>query len=167
MPGWLVGQLPEAMQRQQLLAAFATAGEDIADSLRFQIASLDAQLDPATATDPMLEYVAAWFGFTLDARTDAEVLRRLLGEVGRIVRTRGTRDSLAALLRVLSGGEVTVLDPGGVVGPGDDLPSANSTVMARLATAGPLGVDRLTAIASRELPVGATLQLVVETGDDQ
>ena len=81
MPGWLVAQLPEAMQRQDVLAAFARTGEEVADSIRFQLTALDAQLDPVTATDPMLEFVADWFGFTFDARTDAEMLRRLLAEV--------------------------------------------------------------------------------------
>jgi phage tail-like protein len=166
MPGWLAAQLPEAMQRQDVLAAFARTGEEIANSIRFQLAALDAQLDPATATDPMLEFVAEWFGFTFDARTDAEMLGRLLAEVGPIIRTRGTRDSLASLLRVLSGGEVSVDDPGAIVGPTDTLPAANPTVVAHLATAGSLGVERLRAVAGRELPVGVELQLVVGTRDD-
>ena len=79
---------------------------------------------------------------------------------------RGTRDSLAALLRVLSGGEARVDDPGGIVGPGDPLPVAGRTVVAHLASAGTLGVERLRAVAARELPVGVELQLVVGADDD-
>lgn len=162
MTGWLVEQLPEAMRRQKLLAAFALMGEQIADSIRFQLSSLDAQLDPHTATDPMLEYLAGWFGFALDARTDADLLRRLLEQVGPIIRSRGTKHSLEVLLTVLSGGPATVDDPGIVVGPGGQLPPASGLVAVRLAQAGPLGLDRLAAIARRELPVGVELAVTLE-----
>ena len=162
MSGWLLAQLPEAMQRQELLAAFARMGEEIADSIRFPVICLDAQLDPTTATGAMLEFLAGWFGFSLDARTDAELLRSLLPQVGTIIRTRGTRASLEALLRVLSGGPVSVQDPGMVVGPGTPLPAPSTVVVATLTQAGPLGIDRLAAIARREIPVGVDLQLVIK-----
>ena len=161
MSGWLVSQLPEAMQRQELLAAFAQAGEEVGDSIRFQLLGLDHQLDPETTTDAMLGYLASWFGFAFDATTDAELIRRLLKRIGPIIRTRGTAASLAALLEVLSDSEVSVQDPGCVIGPDLPLPPASALVVARLAQAGPLGAERLTAIAQRELPVGVQLKLVV------
>lgn len=161
MAGWLVSQLPEAMQEQELLAAFARAGEEIGDSIRFQLAGLDHQLDPETATDAMLAYLASWFGFTFDTTTDADLTRRLLKQVGPIIRTRGTAASLTALLEVLSDGEVTVQDPGCVLGSDLPLPPASNVVVARLSQAGPLGAERLEAIARRELPVGVELRLVV------
>ncbi|MCW5951101.1 MAG: hypothetical protein KIT69_02420 [Propionibacteriaceae bacterium] len=161
MTGWLVSQLPEAMQRQALLAAFAQMGEEVGDSIRFQLLGLDQQLDPETTTDGMLGYLASWFGFTFDTTTDAELIRRLLKQVGPIIRTRGTSASLAALLEVLSDGEVTIQDPGCVIGSGLPRPPASNVVVARVAQAGPLGAERLTAIAQRELPVGVELKLVV------
>lgn len=161
MSGWLVGQLPEAMQRQELLVAFARTGEEVADSIRFQLAGLDHQLDPDTATGPMLTYLASWFGFSLDASADPELVRGLLKRVGQIIRSRGTRGSLATLLEVLSGGQVEVLDPGGVVGPEEALPAASTVVVVRLSRPGPLGAERLAAIAQREAPIGVLLQLEV------
>ena len=65
------------------------------------------------------------------------------------------------LLTVLSGGPVAVEDPGAVVGPGEPLPPASGVVAVRLAQAGPLGVERLAAIARRELPVGVALQVSI------
>ncbi len=161
MTGWLVSQLPEAMQRQELLVAFARAGEEIADTVRSQIHSLDAQIDSNTATDPMLGYLASWFGYSFDASLDADLLRRFLKEVGRILRRRGTRTALTTLLEVLTGGTAEVTDPGGVVGPSESLAQDVRRVTVRLSQPGPLGLERLTAIASREVPVGVELVLTV------
>ena len=161
MTGWLVSQLPQAMQQQELLAAFAQAGEEVGDSIRFQLLGLDYQLDPETATDAMLGYLAGWFGFTFDTSVDADLVRRLLQQVGPIIRTRGTAASLAALLEVLSDSDVTIQDPGCVIGSNLPLPPASNVVVARVGKAGPLGAERLAAIARRELPVGVELQLVV------
>ncbi len=159
MTGWLTNQLPQTMRSQPLMAAFSGAGEEIADSIRYQLHSLDAQLDPNTASPQMLAFVAGWLGFALDPRDDPALLRRVLRRLGAIMRTRGTTASLAELLTLLSGGAVTVSDPGVVVGPGQPVPASSSVVRVELERIGPLGMERLRAIAQRELPVGVTLEL--------
>lgn len=162
MTGWLTDQLPRAMRTQPLVAAFSGAGEEIADSIRHQVGSLDAQLDPNTASPHMLAFVAGWLGFALDPHDDPELLRRVLKRLGAVMRTRGTRESLTELLVLLSGGAVRVADPGSVTGPGQPVGPPVTVVRVELDQAGPLGLERLRQIVLRELPVGVTVELTTK-----
>lgn len=157
--GWLTRQLPGALQRERVVTAFVGSGEEIADTIRFQLDALDAQLDPELASPRMLAYLAGWLGFAADASDDEAMLRRLVGRLGMIMRSRGTAWALGELLELLTGAPVRVVDPGGVFGPGSTVPPHESTVRIEVAQFGPLGAERLTAIARAELPVGLLLEI--------
>lgn len=159
--GWLVGQLPRVLREDPVIAGFATAGEELGDSLRTQIDTLEHQLDPALTSAPMLAYLASWLGFPLDSWDDPDFHRPLLPVLGRVVQLRGTRAGLRLLAAALTRGPVEVLDPGGVYGPADRLPPTRRTVLVRVTTAEPLGLERLRSILVRQVPVGATVQLEV------
>jgi phage tail-like protein len=164
MSGWLQAQLPRAMGGNALVEAFVDAAEGIGDSIRVRLDGLEYQLDPDLAPPEMLAYLAGWLGFPLDRLDDASLHRPLLRAIGRLLAYRGTKDALAELLAELTGGPVRVRDGGGVWGPGETMPPANPVVRAELSRIGPVSEDRLAAIAARELPIGAVLELVVPTG---
>jgi phage tail-like protein len=163
---WLVEQLPQSLRGEPVVVALVTTGQEVGDSLRYQLAALDAQVDPRTATPAMLGFLAAWFGVTLDPDDDQVLLRRLVGRLGPIMRRRGTRASLLELAELLTGGSVVVTESGYVVGPGERTPptGAADVVRVEVSTAGPFGEDRLRAILVREVPIGVRLDLVVRGG---
>lgn len=159
--GWLVEQLPVVLQREYVVAALVTAAQQVVDPVRGQLDALDALLDPGTAPPVMLGFLAGWFGFTLDAGDDEELLRALVARLGPIVVRRGTVGALRELAELLSRGPVRITENGGVWTAGATIPPAVGRVRVHLATAGPLGEQRLRAILSREVPVGVELELVV------
>lgn len=166
MNGWLLAQLPRAMSGNELVQAFVGAAEHTGDSIRLQLAALEYQLDPDLASPEMLAYLASWLGFSLDRLDESSLHRPLLHALGRIVSHRGSKAAVAELLAKLTGGPVTVTDGGGVFGPDEDVPAEDLTVHAELTQLGPVGRDRLVAMVKPELPIGASLTLVVP-GDDQ
>ena len=65
--GWLLAQLPRAMNGNPLVQAFVDAAEHTGDSVRAQLDALEYQLDPDLASPEMLAYLAGWLGFPLDS----------------------------------------------------------------------------------------------------
>jgi phage tail-like protein len=162
--GWLLAQLPRAMNANPLVQAFVDAAEHTGDSIRAELDALEYQLDPDLASPEMLAYLAGWLGFPLDRLDDPTFHRPLLRALGRLLAYRGTKRAVAELLAELTGGPVTVTDGGGVWGPGDTVPAENLTVRAELSRTGPVSRDRLAGIVRRELPIGAALDLVGPAG---
>ena len=156
--GWLLAQLPRAMGRSELVAAFAGAGEEIGDSIRGRIDAVEHQLDPELAGSEMLVFLAGWLGFAIDSFDDPDIYRPFVRRIGRLLRYRGTKTALTELLEVLTGGPVTVEDPGGVFAPGPVPPVGGRRVRVRLSQPGPLGRERLMAVLARELPVGVSVE---------
>jgi phage tail-like protein len=174
--GWLAAQLPPALGRDRVIAGFMRAFEEIADSVREQIADLEYELDINHASPEMLSYVASWLGVEIDAETAAsddpatrDAQRRLIRAVGQALVWRGTRRGVEALLEALTDGRAEVRDAGGVFGPTERLPSADDLVVVELDQTGAMTRHQLAAFLADELPVGARVQLRVrsEGGGDR
>lgn len=164
MSGWLLAQLPQVMSADPVIAAFTGAAEEVADTLRQQVDTLEHQLDPDLATPEMLIYLAGWLGYSLDALDNPSFHRPLLRTLGKVHRWRGTKMAIGRLAAGLTGGAVRVRDQGGVFGPGESLPPASSVVQIEVAQFGPLGRDRLQAVIERELPIGVRAELLLTQG---
>jgi phage tail-like protein len=158
---WLVDQLPRVMREDPVIAAFARTGQQLGDTIRAQIDSVEHQLDPTLASPTMLSYLAGWLGFALDHSDEAAFHRPLLPVLGRVAQLRGTRDGLALLARALTRGPVEVFDPGGIYTPSESVPQVDPLVVVRVADPGPLGPQRLLSLLEREVPVGVRVRLEV------
>jgi len=168
--GWLAAQLPPALGRDHVIAAFLRAFEEIVDSVREQISDLEYELDVNHASPEMLSYIASWLGIEIDTETAAsgdpavrDAQRRLIRAVGQALVWRGTRRGVEALLEALTDGRVEVWDTGGVFGPTDRLPPADDQVVVDLDQTGSLSRHQLAAFLADELPVGARVQLRVRS----
>jgi len=168
--GWLVAQLPAAMRQDRVISGFVRAFEEIGDSVREQVGDIEYELDVNLASPEMLSYLASWVGLAIDAAmaasTDPEVRdvqRRLIRAVGQALVWRGTRRGLETLLEALTDARVDVLDPGGVVGPGDPDRPGGDLVVIELDHTGLLSRQQITAFVAEELPVGIRFELRVRS----
>jgi phage tail-like protein len=159
--GWLVDQLPRAMAADPVVRGFVSAFEEIADSVRDRIDSVEYQVDTGLATPEMLQFLASWLGLQLEPTDPAEYQRSLVREVGRLLGWRGTRYGIEGLLEAATGARVTVTDGGGVYGQRDPVPPADPVVVVRLDHTGHLSERQVRGFLEAELPLGAQLELDV------
>lgn len=166
-PGWLVNQLPQAMAKDRVVAAFVGGCEEVADGLRDRAGAIEHQLDVDLAAPEMLSYLASWLGAQLEttggaADADARAAqRRLIRAIGQVLGWRGTRRGVEILLEALTGSRVSVSDSGGVFGSGDRMPPADDVVRVELTHLGGLSERQILAFLSEELPVNARVELRV------
>jgi phage tail-like protein len=168
---WLLAQLPEAMGHDRVIAGFVRGCQEVVDSVRARLDSLEYDLDVDFAAPDMLTFLASWLGITTDpvATSDPagrEAQRRLIRAVGQVLPWRGTRRGLETLLEALTGGRVDVSDSGGVFGRDDPLPTGDGVVRVTLAHTGGLTQRQVLAVIADELPVGATVELHVRAGKE-
>ena len=164
--GWLLAQLPPVMGRDQVIAGFVRACQEVADGLRDRVDSVEHELDVDLAAPEMLTYLASWVGVpaeTIPVQDESlrDAQRRLIRAVGQVLGWRGTRRGVEVLLEALTGARADVSDSGGVFGRDDPLPSADDTVRVELTHTGGLSEQQILAFLAEELPVGARVELTV------
>ncbi|MEV6596442.1 phage tail protein [Actinoplanes sp. NPDC051346] len=159
--GWLVGQLPRTMAADPVLRNFVTAFEEVADTVRERIDSVEHQMDTGLASPEMLQFLGVWLGVELEPTDPAEYRRSMVREVGRLLGWRGTRYGVEALLEAATGARVTVTDVGGVYGRDDPVPPENPAVIVRMDHTGHLTERQVLGFLQSELPLGAKVQLEV------
>ncbi|MFC6016054.1 phage tail protein [Plantactinospora solaniradicis] len=161
MSGWLAAQLPRVLAADPVVHGFVSAFEEIADSVRDRIDSVEHQLDVGLASPEMLHFLASWLGLELEPTDPPEYQRELVREVGQLLGWRGTRYGIEGLLTAATGSRVLVSDGGGVYGQHDDIPPPDPTVTVRLDHTGQLTERQVHGILEAELPLGAELRLDV------
>ena len=158
---WLVEQLPRTMAQDPVLRNFVTAFEEVADTVRERIDSIEHQVDTGLASPEMLQFLGSWLGLELEPTDPAEYRRSMVREVGRLLGWRGTRYGVEALLEAATGARVTVLDVGGVYGQNDAVPPENPVVVVQMDHTGHLTERQVLGFLQSELPLGAQVQLDV------
>jgi phage tail-like protein len=73
-----------------------------------RIGSIGTLMDPATAPEGWLDYMARWLDLPWDDGLAADARRRLIGSAGELLDRRGTRSGLQTLLRGLLGEDANV-----------------------------------------------------------
>src|SRR5438270_13515784 len=119
--GWLLGQLPQVMARDKVIAGFVKACQEVTDGLRDRVESVEHELDVDLAAPEMLTFIASWLGVpaeTIAAPDEPfrDAQRRLIRAVGQVLGWRGTRRGIEVLLEALTGARGDVRDAGGVFG---------------------------------------------------
>ena len=149
------------MSRDPVLRNFVLAFEEVADTVRERIDSVEHQMDTGLASPEMLQFLGAWLGVELEPTDPAEYRRSMVREVGRLLGWRGTRYGVEALLEAATGARVTVTDVGGVYGRNDTVPAEDPTVLVRMDHTGHLTERQVLGFLQGELPLGARVQLDV------
>jgi phage tail-like protein len=169
MSGWLLAQLPQAMARDRVITGFVRGFEDVADTIRDRMSTVDYELDVDLASPEMLRYLATWLGVEVETIGSADDLparedqRRLIRAVGQVLGWRGTRRGLEILLEALTGGRAEVSDRGGVYGSREQVPPADNLVRVVLDDLGRLSERQVLALLDQELPVGSRVELRIRS----
>lgn len=157
-PGWLVGQLPMGMREDDFFVRFSTIFERVAETVRAGADAVEYVADPTVTPLPMLAFLGSWMGVDLvDPRLEPEVQREIVRCLGATLTRRGTAAALTELLEGLTGGEVRVVDPGGVVA--DDAVASGTAVEVHLTSCGHLRPQEIDAIIRAEVPAHIPLQI--------
>jgi phage tail-like protein len=158
---WLVDNLPRAMAQDPVIRDFVLAFQEVADTVRERIDSVEHQMDTGLASPEMLQFLGSWLGVELEPTDPAEYRRSMVREVGRLLGWRGTRYGVEALLEAATGARVTVVDVGGIYGRNDNVPAENPVVVVQMDHTGHLTERQVLGFLQSELPLGAQVQLDV------
>ncbi len=160
--------LPGMFQGDDFTCRFVSAFDVVVAPVFSTLDNLAAYLDPDTAPEDFLDWLAGWFGLDLDATWAMDRRRAAVRDIVELYRWRGTARGLQAQLALQLGAdtEVDVDDGGGVSWspvPGSDLPGAASeqvVVRVRVADPGTVDLGRVEAMVRAVTP--AHLVAVVE-----
>ncbi|RPK94129.1 phage tail protein [Streptomyces sp. ADI98-10] len=144
-PHPLIGQLPAVYLEQDFLQRFLAALDDVLAPVLLSIDNLPAHLDPRSAPDDFLDWLAQWVAVDPHEDSPPELRRAAVrGAVTRHAR-RGTVSGLAEALRLETGTEPEIVESGGTAwstGPGTPLPGQDRPwVTIRIRTAAEGGED--------------------------
>lgn len=172
-PHPLIDQLPAVYLEQDFLRRFLAALDEVLAPVLLTIDNLPAHLDPRSAPDDFLAWLAQWVA--VEPHDDSPVERRretVRGAVARHAR-RGTAGGLADAVRLETGAEAEITESGGTAWstvPQTALPGrsrARVTIRVRERAGRPVDRVRLEELVGTEIPahVGYTLEILPPAGD--
>ncbi|MFF4752194.1 phage tail protein [Streptomyces sp. NPDC002514] len=173
-PHPLLHQLPAVYLDQPFVEGFLSALDEVLAPVLLTLDNLPAHLDPRTAPEDLLAWLAGWVAAEADG--EGPVGRRRAVVAGAVARhrQRGTRAGLAAAIRVETGIEPEIRESGATSWsgePGSALPgSALPRVRVRLRVADAQAVAstraRLERLVATEVPahVGYEVEVVAADG---
>ncbi|GAA4922271.1 phage tail P2-like protein [Stackebrandtia albiflava] len=135
-PHPLSARLPSVYLGDDFTTRFTEAFDEVLAPLFTVLDCLPQYFDPALCPPDFLEWLAGWVAFPLDGAWDDARRREVVGNAVELHRWRGTSRGLAAQVRLMTGGEVEVVDSGGCTWsrepgadpPGDQLPGVEVRV---------------------------------------
>jgi phage tail-like protein len=160
-------QLPAIYAEDGFTRRFTAALDGVLAPVITVLDSFADYLDPNLAPEDFLDWLTNWVALDIDEHWAAEQRRLLVGRAVEQQRWRGTRKGLAEQVRLLTGGEVEVVDSGGCVAsnrPMGPLPGSDpARVLVRVRVPDPSAVDqhRLTAAILETVPVHVAVTVEV------
>ena len=140
--------LPAVFQEDPFAMRFTAGFDDVLAPVFATLDCLDAYIDPLTAPEDFLDWLAGWVGLILDETWPIDRRRAVIAHSVELYRMRGTMAGLAAHVAIFTGGDVDVVDTGGVAYsamPGGQLPGEEVPRMAvRVTVDDPTTVDEHT-----------------------
>jgi phage tail-like protein len=105
-------RLPAVYAEDDFAQRFTGALDHVLAPILTTLDCLDAYLDPRLTPDDVLDWLAGWVAFRLDEGWTGMQRRELVARAVELHRWRGTRRGLTEHVRLLTTGEVEVLDSG-------------------------------------------------------
>jgi phage tail-like protein len=173
-PHPLIHRLPAVYGDDDFLRRFLGALDEVLAPVLLTLDNLPAHLHPRTAPEDLLAWLAEWVAVEVDAERPANQRRAVVS--GAVVRhrLRGTREGLAAAVRLETGAEPEITESGATAwsaSSGGALPGAEARpwVRVRLRVDDPERVERgrLIRIVAAEVPAHVAYQVEVTAADGE
>ncbi|HTW06344.1 MAG TPA: phage tail protein [Acidimicrobiales bacterium] len=103
---------PSGRKRDSFARRFCAGLDGVLAPVPVTLDCLDAYFDPRLAPLDFLEWLAGWFGVTLDQNWSEPQRRALVRHAGELYRWQGTRRGIAEHIRLYAGVEPEVTDSG-------------------------------------------------------
>lgn len=166
-PRPLIETLPGLYQEDDLAASLTRAFDDVLSPIVSTIDNIETYLDPALTPEDFLDWLAGWVGLLPDETWPVERRRALVAVAVDLYRSRGTVAGLQTHVRLLTAGEVEVVDSGGSVwsttagtaAPGDD--SYSVTVKVKPPKKGDVDRARVDSLVNTAKPAHVTHQVEI------
>jgi phage tail-like protein len=140
--------LPGVLAEDEFVTRFVAGLDDVLAPAFLTLDCLDGYVDPWLTPRDFLPWLASWVGVDVDETWPPARVRALVANATRVQEGRGTHRGLVAHLRLLTGGEVEVVESGGARWsdtPGAEPPgSASSGLVVVISVLDPDAVDRRT-----------------------
>ncbi len=170
-PEWMVNQLPVGMVQSDFFVRFVSIFQELGGSLLDGADNLEHLPDLTVTPAPMISALAAWIGAeVVDASLPEDTQRVLLARSGQTMAHRGTPRGLQEYLEMLSDGEATVVDGGGIWAEGE-APDDAAWVRMAVSGTGHLSEDEFVRMVRHQVPAHVRAELwigsrrVLATGD--
>jgi len=158
-PHWMLNQLPVGMLDSKFFVRFVSLFQELGNSLLEGADNIEHVLDPTVAPEQLVRWLATWIGIdAIDQQLPGDLQRLILRSSARILSWRGTKAGLTDFLQMISGGEVEVIDGGGVWREGD-APTDTAHVTLKVQTTGWLPEGDFIALLRDEIPAHARAEL--------
>jgi phage tail-like protein len=106
--------LPSVFRGDSFTQRWCSAFDEVLAPIVTTLDSLPAYLDPATAPEDMLPWLAGWMGIALDGHQSAERQRELVQIGVELLQWRGTARGVRAAVRALFDLDPELIESGGV-----------------------------------------------------
>jgi len=116
--------LPEIYHDDDFLNRFMLLIDSFWKPISQQIDQVSNYVDPSMAPERFVDWMAEWFGMSLDLDLSEDLKRKIVAKIGPILATKGTKQAMLQLLRLYSGGTVEItehMDSNFMIGPSTQL----------------------------------------------
>jgi phage tail-like protein len=171
----LLHQLPAVYLDQPFVGGFLSALDEVLAPVLLTLDNLPAHLDPRTAPEDLLAWLAGWVAAEADGERPVDRRRAVVAGAVARHRQRGTRAGLAAAIRAETGVEPEISESGatswsgepGSALPGSPRPWVRVRVRLRTADAQALvpARARLEKLVAEEVPAHVGYEVEVLTTD--
>jgi phage tail-like protein len=164
-------QLPAALQEDEFCLRMMSAFDEVIAPVYWTLDCWDSYMDPALAPEDFVEWLAAWVGVDIDETWSLERRRQLIQDAVVLYRVRGTRDGLAAHVRLYSGISPEIVDSGGAVwsqtagSPMPGSPQPQLTVRVRVDDPAAVKQSTLSRIVASSRPAHVPFRVEILVGD--
>lgn len=104
--------LPALYAEDDLAQRLVGALDSVLAPVYASLDNLPAYLDPTTAPEDFLDWLAGWVGASLDHTWPLERRRLMVASAVELYRLRGTASGLAAQVAIYTGGQVEIIKSG-------------------------------------------------------
>jgi phage tail-like protein len=163
----IVERLPGMLQGDPFTRAFTAGLDDVWAAALVALDNVHAYLDPRTAPQDFVVWLASWVGVVLDENWPEHRQRELVAKAVDLYRWRGTARGIRALVAVYAGVEPEIDDSGGVdwsLSPGEPAPGeprAQVTIRLRVAEPERIDTERLGVLVADAVPAHVAYRIDV------